>query len=204
MTTTWAIVPVKPLYRSKSRLAEVLSPAEREELSRSMLEHTLAVLAKCEGIHGVLVVSRDPAALAVAREYGVNTVQESGSPELNEALERAAKVVTTWGAKRVLILPCDLPLVTLADVQALLANGHHVRQVAVAPDRREEGTNALLMKPPGLFELAFGVGSFPLHLQRAEEAGAVVSTIRSESLALDIDLPEDLAVYREIVTAKSA
>ena len=202
MTTTWAIVPVKPLYRSKSRLSQVLSPAEREELSRTMLEHTLEVLSTCEGIHGVLVVSRDPAALAVAREYGVNTVQESGSPELNDALERASQVVTAWGAKRVLILPSDLPLVTLADLQSLLANGHHVRQVVVAPDRREDGTNALLMKPPGLFEFAFGIGSFSRHLQRAAAAEAIVSEYRSDSLALDIDLPEDLELYRELVAAE--
>lgn len=202
MTTTWAIVPVKPLYRSKSRLSEVLTPSEREELSREMLAHTLEVLAMCESIHGVLVVSRDPAALAVAREYGVNTVLESGTPELNDALERASEVVKTWGAKRVLILPSDLPLVTVHDVENLLANGHHVRQVVVAPDRREEGTNALVMKPPGLFELAFGVDSFPRHLQRAAEAEAVVSEYRSDTVALDIDLPEDLNLYRQMVAAK--
>jgi 2-phospho-L-lactate guanylyltransferase len=200
--TTWAIVPVKPLYRSKSRLADVLTPEERETLSRKMLEHTLEVLTMCDSVHGVLVVSRDPAALAVAREFGVHTVQESGSPELNSALTRASRLVTTWGAKRVLVLPSDLPLLTLGDVQGLLENGHYPRQAVVSPDRREDGTNALVMKPPDLFGFSFGSGSFGVHLQQAAKTDAHVREYRSPTLALDVDLPEDLALYRELVAAE--
>ncbi|MFN2189200.1 MAG: 2-phospho-L-lactate guanylyltransferase, partial [Candidatus Promineifilaceae bacterium] len=37
----WAIIPVKPLYDSKSRLAEVLTPEERAELTRRLLESTI-------------------------------------------------------------------------------------------------------------------------------------------------------------------
>jgi len=199
--TTWAIVPVKPLLRSKSRLAEVLTREEREVLSREMLEHTLGVLKLCDIVKGVLVVSRDPAALSVAREYAVNTLQESGAPELNTALTRASRVVTAWGATRILILPSDLPLLTLADVQALLENGHYPRQVVISPDRREDGTNALVMKPPDLFKLGYGVGSFNIHLQRAAETDTHVREYRSPTLALDVDIPEDLELYRELIAA---
>lgn len=201
MTHTWAIVPIKPFYSSKSRLAGVLSSDERAALSQEMLEHTLAVLTQVESVHGALVVSRDPAALAIAREYDANTVQESGSPELNVALERATTVVTTWGAKRVLVLPSDLPLLTQEDVIGLLANGQYPRQVVIAPDRREEGTNALVMKPPDLMEVAFGNGSFAEHIHRAEAVGAHVREYRSPTVALDVDLPEDLELYREKVAA---
>ena len=201
--TTWAIVPVKPLYRSKSRLAGVLSPEEREALSRMMLENTLSVLTSYQAVSGVLIVSRDPAALAVAREYGVNTVRESGSPELNVALTRASRVVTTWGAKRALVLPSDLPLLTLDDLEGLLeAEERHLREAVAAPDRHEDGTNALVMKPPGLFEFGFGKGSFAVHLQRAAQAGAYVREFRSPTIALDVDLPEDLALYQATVATK--
>ena len=202
MTTTWAIIPVKPLYRSKSRLSGVLSPEERETLSRTMLEHTLEVLTMCDSVHGVLVISRDPAALAVARAYDANTVQESGSPELNAALTRASQFVSTWGAKRVLVLPSDLPLLTLEDVRGLLDNGRSLREVVVAPDRREDGTNALVLKPPGLFEFGFGKGSFATHLERAAQAGAQVREFRSPTVALDVDLPEDLALYLATVAER--
>ncbi|MEL6527303.1 MAG: hypothetical protein AAFQ07_16490 [Chloroflexota bacterium] len=35
----WAIIPVKPLKRAKSRLADVLSQAQREQLAEIMLSY---------------------------------------------------------------------------------------------------------------------------------------------------------------------
>ena len=62
----WAIVPVKPLRHGKSRLAEVLSQDERADLNQRLLVHTLDTLGIIPEIDQVLVVSRDPAALALA------------------------------------------------------------------------------------------------------------------------------------------
>ena len=201
--TTWAIVPVKPLYLSKSRLSAVMSPEERKAFSRSLLENTLDALDNCHLVNGVLVVSRDPEALSVARAFAVHTVQESGSPELNAALTRASQIVaSTWNAKRVLVLPSDLPLLTQHDLDAFLQDQRHPRQAVIAPDRHEDGTNALLVKPPGLFEFAFGVGSFAVHLERATRSGAHVREYRSPSVALDVDLPEDLELYRATLATK--
>ncbi len=68
--TIWAVVPVKPLRRGKSRLAAILTQDEREDLNRRMLVHSLETLKKVPEIEQVLVVSRDPGALALARDYG--------------------------------------------------------------------------------------------------------------------------------------
>lgn len=85
--TLWAIVPVKPLRRGKSRLAGTLSEDERTHLNQLLLEHTLKTLTDLKEIEQVLVVSRDPAALSLAREHGARTVRAAaGSPQLNTAL----------------------------------------------------------------------------------------------------------------------
>src|SRR5512137_2373375 len=96
--TTWAIVPVKPLRLGKSRLSDVLSDDERARLNRMFLERTLGVLRSVPDIQQVLVVSRDPAALAIAREYGARTVLEDGSQELNLALKRATTFALAYSA----------------------------------------------------------------------------------------------------------
>ena len=93
--TLWAIVPVKPLRRGKSRLSKVLSENERTILNQNMLVSTLKILSSVNRIDNILVVSRDPAALTLAREYGARTVLEDGSPELNTALSRARLVAKT-------------------------------------------------------------------------------------------------------------
>ncbi len=69
--------------------------------------------------------------------------------------------------------------------------------VVVAPDRRRQGTNALLVCPAGLIEYDFGPGSFQRHCKRAREAGARLEILELPSLALDMDLPEDLELVGE-------
>lgn len=190
--TFWAIVPVKPLRRAKSRLAPMLSQDQRADLSQRMLAHTLEVLGSVSAVEHTLVVSRDPKALALAREQGARTVMERGAPELNRALVRATAVARGYGVSGVLILPADLPLIEREDVEKLLELATDPPVVVVAPDRHEEGTNALLSRPPGLIEYDFGPDSFVRHKKRAEKAGARLEICHLPSLGLDVDIPEDL------------
>lgn len=190
--TLWAIVPVKPLRRGKSRLAGVLSEEERATLNNYLLAHTLDTLTGIPEIEHVLVISRDPAALALARSHGARTVQENGAPLLNVALTRATIVARTYATRGVLIVPADLPLLTPQDVSAMLDRAHDPPLVVVAPDRHRQGTNALLVCPAGLIQYDFGPGSFDRHCERARQAGARLEICELPSLALDVDLPEDL------------
>jgi len=195
--TFWAIVPVKPLQRGKSRLAEVLTQEERLDLNRRLLAHTMDTLTAIPDIEHILVVSRDQAALSLAREYGARTVQEHGAPQLNIALARATIVARTYATRGVLILPADLPLITPEDIQTLLSRAVDPPVVVIAPDRHRQGTNALLVCPAGVIEYEFGPGSFERHCASARQAGAHLEICELPSLALDMDLPEDLELVSE-------
>jgi 2-phospho-L-lactate guanylyltransferase len=195
--TLWAIVPVKPLRRGKSRLAGTLSEDERTELNRSLLQNTLKTLSDLKEVEEVLVISRDPQALTIARNYGARTVREDGQPELNTALKRATVVAQVYATGAVLILPADLPLVTGEDIRTLIARAGEPPAVVIAPDRHGTGTNALLISPSGLIEYDFGENSFQRHCQRAKEAGARLEIVNLPSLGLDLDLPEDLELIRQ-------
>ncbi len=195
--TLWAIVPVKPLRRGKSRLAGTLSEDERTELNRSLLQNTLKTLSELKEVEEVLVVSRDPQALTIARNYGARTVREDGQPELNTALKRATVIAQVYATGAVLILPADLPLITAQDVHTLIARAGEPPCVVIAPDRHGTGTNALLISPSGLIEYDFGENSFQRHCRRAREAGARLEIVDLPSLGLDLDLPEDLELVRQ-------
>jgi 2-phospho-L-lactate guanylyltransferase len=195
--TLWAIVPVKPLRRGKSRLAGALSEDERTDLNRSLLQNTLKTLCELKEVEEILVISRDPHALTIARNYGARTVREDGQPELNTALKRATVVAQVYATGAVLILPADLPLVTSEDILALIERAGEPPAVVIAPDRHGTGTNALLISPSGLIEYDFGENSFQRHCQRAREAGARLEIVNLPSLGLDLDLPEDLELIRQ-------
>ncbi len=195
--TLWAIVPVKPLRFGKSRLAEVLTQEERADLNQRLLIHTLDTLTAIPEIEQVLVVSRDQSALAIARDHGARTVQESGAPKLNVALTRATIVAQTYATRGVLILPADLPLITAEDIHTMLDRAKDPPVVVVAPDRHRQGTNALLVCPAGLIEYEFGPNSFNRHCEKTLQAGARLEVCELPSLALDMDLPEDLEIVSE-------
>jgi 2-phospho-L-lactate guanylyltransferase len=190
----WAIVPVKPLRYGKSRLAGVLTQDERAALNTRLLTHTVDTLRSIPEIDQVLVISRDPAALALARDHGARTVQENGAPELNRALARATVIAKSYILRGVLIVPADLPLLTAEDVRAMMERAKDPPVVVVAPDRHRQGTNALLISPVGLIGYDFGPGSFQRHCERALQVGARLEICELPSLALDVDLPEDLDI----------
>jgi 2-phospho-L-lactate guanylyltransferase len=190
--SVWAIVPVKPLRRGKSRLAGLLTDDQRSRLNRYLLEHVLTVLNQVHEIEDTLVVSRDPSALALTRELGGRTVMEDGNPQFNTALKRATAVAQVHGAHSVLILPADLPLITPDDIRSILEHGQEPPVVVIVPDRRQDGTNGLLVNPAGLIEYGYGPGSNHTHEERAAKAGARVEVLLSATIGLDLDLPEDL------------
>ncbi len=190
--TLWAIVPVKPLRRGKSRLSKILTEDERTDLNKRLLANTLETLSEIPEIEHVLVVSRDQAALSLAREFGARTVLENGMPLLNVALTRATVVAREYATRGVLIVPADLPLITPEDVRVMLSMVKEPPVVVVAPDRHREGTNALLVCPAGLIEYDFGPGSFERHCERVRSVGARLEIVELDSLALDMDVPEDL------------
>lgn len=196
----WAVVPIKPLALAKSRLSGVLMPQERQRFVLNLLRYNLGVLTALPHlIDGVLVVSRDEAALAAANDFkGVQTLQESGAPQLNEALHLANRLVINLGADATLILPADLPLVTREEIERLVRLGSQPNRVVIVPDRCHDGTNGLMMNPPNLIGFAFGKGSFAKHCAAGEQAGAEVLVYESERLGLDLDLPEDLVYYAEL------
>lgn len=198
--STWVIVPVKPLRLAKSRLAEMLSPEDRQKVAEAMFRHVLGVVGQVRQVAGTLVISRDNAALAIAREYGAKTIQESGAPELNTALMRATSIVASWRCDSILILPADLPLITAQDVTDIIELGRKPHpSVVIATDRERNGTNALYVQPPGLIQYGYGDNSFQRHAVLGRDAGAEVEIYQSDRLLQDIDLPEDLENYTRII-----
>jgi 2-phospho-L-lactate/phosphoenolpyruvate guanylyltransferase len=192
----WALVPVKPLDQAKSRLAGTLGAEERAALVRTLLEHTLDALRKVPVILGTVVVTSDPGVAEWASAAGSQVVREAGKPSLNRALRDASRSALAQGAEAVLVMHADLPLVAAEDIEAIISSAQAAPTVVIAPDRHGLGTNALLCAPPSLIEYRFGPDSFALHCAQAQAAGARLEVCSRPGLALDLDTPEDFALWQ--------
>jgi 2-phospho-L-lactate guanylyltransferase len=184
----FCVIPAKPHAQAKSRLAPVLPPPQRVELSCWLLRRTLRLARDVVG--SVIVISRDRALLADAEAEGACGLLET-SRGLNLALIQAAGFAKKQGARGLLVLPTDLPRLTTSDLETILTLATSSPALAIAPCRHRTGTNALLMRPPNLIPFAFGPASFDAHCAAARTAGVEPVVYRSDSIAFDLDTPED-------------
>jgi len=179
------IIPVKPFAEAKQRLAPALDPTERAQLAECMFRHVFDMASGYFGAPNVLVVTRSQDILAITEEEEAVSVPEDGTSDLNSALANAARDATMRGASRVLVLASDLPLLGEDDFAQMAKH-----TCAIAPDRHNRGTNALVWATHLPFH--FGEDSFPHHCAIAEGAGLAPQIVRRPGLAHDIDVPEDL------------
>jgi 2-phospho-L-lactate guanylyltransferase len=174
-----AIVPVKGLDGAKSRLAPLLSPAERARLVLSMLERVLAACRASTAISRTLLVTPDP---SVAPD-GVEILVDEG---VGHAPAIAAALGDPRAGEGAVVVMADCPLVRPESLDALVAAA---RPVALVPSR-DGGTNALALRSPHLLEPAFG-RPVRVTLERAWAAGLELAVVDDPLLALDVDRPED-------------
>ena len=91
-----------------------------------------------------------------------------------------------------LVIPADVPLITAAEIKAILDAAPESGTVLV-PAADGRGTNAILRRPPSLFPARFGNDSFLPHLENARRSGRQVVILELPGVALDVDRPDDLA-----------
>ena len=194
----WAIIPARPLEEGKSRLAEALTPAERQRLNQLFFRQTLDVTAAVVGRERTLVISRSEPLLAIARSLSFETLLEAAPHGLNPALTQAANEAQQRGATGVLSVSCDLPFLIPDELRALLDVAHQGDGLAIASDRAGTGTNALVMSPVGAIPYLYGLGSFAAHQEAARAAGLTLNVVRRAGLSFDIDTPDDFEQMEEI------
>lgn len=182
------LIPAKGFREGKSRLADALSAQAREALCRRLLDHVLHVAMDPALAASVHVVSPCDEVRCFAMERGATAHADRASGHV-PALEAAMRMLPPHDP--VLILSADLPLLTVDDLHAMIADGADAA-VVVATDEAGEGSNALLMARPGLMPLRFGTGSCAAHRREAMAAGLSFHIARHPGLMADIDLPQHL------------
>jgi 2-phospho-L-lactate guanylyltransferase len=193
---------LKRLDRAKTRLDGLLDAPGRARLMRTLLDHTLSEVKGVRSVGDVILVSSDPESAAIASEHGVAHFDDRGLP-WNDGL--AAAIAERVTSQAVAIVSADLPLLSAADVEALV-DAMPERGISIAR-ARDAGTNAVAMRPAGAVRTCFGTpGSAAGHAGLAAAAGydAVIADI--PGLALDLDSPEDVrdAVDRGVPDAVRA
>jgi 2-phospho-L-lactate/phosphoenolpyruvate guanylyltransferase len=190
---TLAILPIKRFDAAKQRLADVLGTGSRQSLAQAMYRDVLGSLRRVEAIDAILVITADPMAEVTARSHRIKVLRD-GQRGQSAATGTGLRYAAANGFDRALLVPGDVPLLDPVEVNAWLReNDADPVDLALVPDHHREGTNALLIEPPGTFSPSFGERSLQRHLDLARAAGLTYRVDPVESLLRDVDTPEDLA-----------
>lgn len=199
MMDVWAAVPVKQFTGAKTRTGSVLTPAQREKLAATMVEDVLAALANATRLAGILVNTVDPVAADLAERYGARVVTEGANDGHTGAVNGMARVLTAEGRGAMLTVPGDIPRVTSAEIDAVVASALPAPSFTIVPAHDELGSNAVLCAPPFSVPLRFGDDSYFPHLISARRVGIEPVIVRLPGIGLDIDHGADL---RRFMTAR--
>lgn len=174
------LIPIRSFEDAKSRLSDILSADERKGLAITMAE----VVVTAAGDLPVRVVTDDSDVAEWAHSVGVTPIGV-GCVGLSESVQAAVHIARSAGFERVIVAHADLP--AACDLTIVRGSG-----MAIAPDRRRDGSNVLSVPTGAGFRFSYGPNSFDTHLAEAARLGLAVEVIDAPDLAWDVDEPDDL------------
>jgi 2-phospho-L-lactate guanylyltransferase len=190
-----AVLPIKPFDQAKSRLTDDGFKVSRRALVESMVTDVLMALRRAHEIDTVLVVTPDRSAERLAVAWDAEVLAEPEPSSHSEAAVIGVREAIIRGARSVLLVPGDCPMLDPGELDELIARATGPG-VIIVPDRHGTGTNALLLTPPDVIAPAFGPDSCERHIEIAREAGVDVEVVEVATLAIDIDTVDDLALMK--------
>lgn len=185
------LIPVKNLTFAKQRLAACLDQPARTELAQAMLQDVFAAVHGYANRPTVAIVTSDPFATHLARQYGFEIIPDPINPGETGAIEMATQICVERGAESTLVIPGDVPLIQSWELEEIFKRAPSTGSVLV-PAADGRGTNAVMRRPADLFPLRFGNDSFKPHHAAAQATGKSCVMLELPGIAVDVDNPTDL------------
>jgi 2-phospho-L-lactate guanylyltransferase len=183
------VVPLKPLARAKSRLAETVGDGLRPGLALAFAQDTVTAALASPGVRDVVVVTDDPLAAAELSALGARAVPDAPAGGLNAALAHGARVTRSRrpGAA-IAALNADLPALRAAELGRVLAAARAFPRAFLA-DAAGLGTTLLAAAPGAALAPAFGGRS---RIRHRASGAAEILLAGVDSVRRDVDTADDL------------
>jgi 2-phospho-L-lactate guanylyltransferase len=171
-----------------------------------MIDDVLSIVCQSDGISGIVVVTDDRDVQAQAIRYQARILPEpkqvdaskrkpdvtsKGIGRLNQIFLMAMSLLAEEGEASVLLLPADVPLINVDNLQQMFSQ-HTMPGVTLVPAMSDEGTNAMMVSPPQLITPGFGHLSSQRHGDFCRAKGIEPTVLCIPELGLDVDTVDDL------------
>lgn len=195
MSDIWAVIPVKEFEGAKHRLSALLSPEQRRLLAETMLGDVLDAVAGATRLAGIMLITLEPIARAMAERIGARVETEGARDGHTGSVTAGRRILAREGKGGFMTMPGDIPAVRSAEVDAILAAHRPAPSFTISPAHDDLGSNAVICSPPDSVPLRFGENSYFPHLDAARKQGIEPTILRQPGIAMDIDHPVDLEMF---------
>jgi 2-phospho-L-lactate/phosphoenolpyruvate guanylyltransferase len=190
LTRNIAVIPIKGLLDSKTRLSHSYSPQDRKKIIIALAKDVLTAVEESGLFNRVIVVSPDRNVEKEVDLPASSFLHQEGQG-LNAGIRQSTLLAMREKASSVAVLLADIPLIEPHDLKELYSVGSVTQRVVLSPSLKG-GTNVMIRAPPDLIAPAYGRWSFSNHLREAQKIGVPVYSVSNQRLSFDVDTPEDL------------
>ena len=195
MNDIWAVIPVKEFDGAKHRLSPLLSPEQRRQLAETMLADVLDAVSGAERLAGIMLITLEPVARALAERIGARVETEGARDGHTGSVTAGLRILAREGRGGFMTVPGDIPAVRAHEIDAVLAAHRPAPSFTISPAHDDLGSNAVICSPPDSVPLRFGENSYFPHLDAARAQGIEPTILRQPGIAMDIDHPVDLEMF---------
>ena len=185
----WAIIPINEFSRSFTRLSSVLDLEQRMELAKNLSSRLIQILLAVDEVEKIVLFTCEKNWPGEMRHSKLVLRKDEDKKPLKQKIDSVADWAYGSGAKKMMYLSIDLPIVEKKDITQIIDS--HKHGLTLVQAKKDGGTNALIADLPRKINFQFGADSFRKHLEAAKLEKLKTNILSTEGLSFDLDDHDD-------------
>ena len=185
----WAIIPINEFSRSFTRLSSVLDLEQRMELAKNLSSRLIQILLAVDEVEKIVLFTCEKNWPGELQHSKLVIRKDEDKKPLKQKIDSVADWAYGSGAKKMMYLSIDLPIVEKKDITQIIDS--HKHGLTLVQAKKDGGTNALIADLPRKINFQFGADSFRKHLEAAKLEKLKTNIQSVEGLSFDLDDQDD-------------
>ena len=185
----WAIIPINEFSRSFTRLSSVLDLEQRMELAKNLSSRLIQILLTVDEVEKIVLFTCEKNWPGELQHSKLVLRKDEDKKPLKQKIDSVADWAFGSGAKKMMYLSIDLPIVEKKDITQIIDS--HKHGLTLVQAKKDGGTNALIADLPRKINFQFGADSFRKHLEAAKLEKLKTNIQSTEGLSFDLDDHDD-------------
>ena len=185
----WAIIPINEFSRSFTRLSSVLDLEQRMELAKNLSSRLIQILITVDEVEKIVLFTCEKNWPGELQHSKLVLRKDEDKKPLKQKIDSVADWAYGSGAKKMMYLSIDLPIVEKKDITQIIDS--HKHGLTLVQAKKDGGTNALIADLPRKINFQFGADSFRKHLEAAKLEKLKTNIQSTEGLSFDLDDHDD-------------